>query len=121
MTKSCSNSNPSKRSCAGTHCSRHQKHVVSGTCGQPSFPLGRTPSLSELRGLPTALFACFVGTMGPLDSPAAYMSGYDSQVFPDRPRPFGEGVAGVSRFSHMEFPRMLRVSDSAASTSNWRF
>ena len=29
--------------------------------------------------------------MGLLDLPAAYMSGYDSMVFPDRPRPLGRG------------------------------
>ena len=65
--------------------------IVSGTCGRPPCPLGRTPSLHGLRGLPTALFARFVGTMDPLDSPAAYMSGFDAPVFPDRPRPLGRG------------------------------
>src|SRR5262249_44166374 len=35
--------------------------------------------------------------------------------FPDRPAPTGTGVPEVSRFSGKELPRMLRVSDSAAS------
>ncbi len=33
----------------------------------------------------------------------------------------GRGTAGVSRFSRMEFPRMLRVSDSAASSDGSRW
>ena len=36
-------------------------------------------------------------------------------AFSDRPRLRGVGVSRVSRFPCIEFPRMLRVSDSAAS------
>ena len=65
--------------------------------------------------------ASFAGTMGPSDSPATYASDVRQFAFSDRPSPpSAEGVAGVSRFSRMEFPRMLRVCDSAASKGNSR-
>ena len=42
-------------------------------------------------------------------------------AFSDRPRLYsGEGVSRVSRFPCIEFPRMRRVSDSAASTGDLR-
>ena len=51
------------------------------------------------------------------DFPTAYTSGLWPQTFPDRPagalRSLPTGAAGISRFSCMELPRMLRVFDSA--------
>jgi hypothetical protein len=53
--------------------------------------------------------------MGPSDSPATYMSGVQRLAFPNRPPPpSDEGVAWVSRFSRVEYPRVLGVCDSAA-------
>ena len=66
------------------------------------------------------LFGSFLGTMGLSDFPAACMSGLWPQALPDRPvdglRP-AAGATGISRFSGMELPRMLRVSDSAGRMS----
>jgi len=55
------------------------------------------------------------------DFPAAYASGLRPQAFPVRPagglRLPPTGTAGISRFSGMERPRMLRVFDSAGPMS----
>ena len=62
-----------------------------------------------------ALFARFVGTMRPSDSPQTCMSTLRPLAFFDRPTPSWVGVCRASRFSRMEFPHMPRVSDSAVS------
>ena len=81
-----------------------------------SFP-PRTPPPPRV----VTLFARFVGTTSTSDSPATCMSGSDVLAFPDRSAPpSGAGAAGVSRFSRMEFPRMCRVFDSAASKGSSR-
>ena len=92
------------------------------------FPLvDPLPSTDSAAAVRPALFARFAGTMGPSDSLKTCMSDVRRQTFSDRP-PLpttlrvvrGVGVSRVSRFSRMEFPRMLRVSDSAASVNNSR-
>ena len=81
------------------------------------FPLvGPLPSTDSAAAFGPALFARFSGTMGPSDSLETCMSGVRQDAFPDRPAPGRVGVSRVSRFPCMEFPRMRRVSDSAAST-----
>src|SRR4029453_14972947 len=71
-----------------------------------SFPL-RTPPPNAYA---SALFARFVGTMRPSDSPQTCMSTLRLFAFFDRPTPSCVGVCGASRFSRMEFPHMPRVS-----------
>ena len=67
------------------------------------------------------LFARFVGTMRPSDSPQTYMSTLRLFAFFDRPTlPSSAGVCRVSRFSRMELPHMPRVSDSAVSKDRSR-
>jgi hypothetical protein len=86
-----------------------------------AFPLvDPLPSTSSVAEGP-ALFARFLGTMGPSDSLKTCMSEVRQQAFSDRPLPpSGEGVSRVSRFPCVEFPHMLRVSDSAAPVDNSR-
>ena len=57
-----------------------------------------------------ALFGPFSGTMPMSDSSEACMSGLQPQVFPDRPAVHPPaGASEVSRFSNIEYLRMLRV------------
>ena len=88
---------------------------VGGGLPSPPFRLrsGFTvPPCPPTSPLP-ALFGTFPGTTPMSDSPAAYTSGLRPQAFPDRPAgPRLAGASGVSRFSCMECPRMLRVFDS---------
>jgi hypothetical protein len=86
-----------------------------------SFPLvDPLPSTDSAAAIGLALFARFSGTMGPSDSLRTCMSGVRLDAFPDRPASCGAGVSRVSRFPCIEFPRMHRVSDSAASISGLR-
>ncbi len=68
-----------------------------------------------------ALFARFLGTMGPSDSLETCMSVVRQEAFSDRPSPpLDEGISRVSRFPRIELPHMLRFFDSAASAGNLR-
>src|SRR5439155_335992 len=62
------------------------------------------------------LFGHFVGTTRPSDSPSTCMLAVGLKAFANRPAASAPaGVAGVSRFSRVEFPCMPGVSDCAAS------
>ena len=75
---------------------------------------------SAVAGWPT-LFARFVGTTRSSDSSKTFTPDVRLCAFSGRPSSVTrEGVFEVSRFSRMEFPRMLRVSDSAASPDDSR-
>ena len=83
--------------------------------------VGRLPSSAN--GFPL-LFGHFVGTVRPSDSPATCMLDFWFMTFSNRPaHEVVTGVAGVSRFSGVEFPCMLGFSDCAESSGNsrWRF
>ena len=87
------------------------------------FPLaGLLPSAdSDANAYASTLFARFVGTMRPSDSPQTCMSKLRLLAFFDRPAlPSSVGVCRASRFSRMEFPHMPRVSDSAVSKDSSR-
>src|SRR5262249_26516245 len=92
-------------------CVRHE-------CACGAFPLvDLLPSAdSAANASAPALFARFVGTMRPSDSPQTCMSTLRPLAFFDRPTLDGSvGVCRASRFSRMELPYMPRVSDSAVS------
>src|SRR5258705_89900 len=85
--------------------------------------VGRLPSMPSANGFPL-LFGHFVGTVRPSDSPATCMLDFWFMTFSNRPaHEIVTGVAGVSRFSRMEFPCMLGVSDCAEpfGSLRWRF
>src|SRR3989442_9115185 len=85
--------------------------------------VGRLPSMPSANGFPR-LFGHFVGTVRPSDSPSTCMLDFWFMTFSNRPvHEIVTGVAGASRFSRMEFPCMLGVSDCAESfeSSRWRF
>jgi hypothetical protein len=68
---------------------------------------------SAVAAWPT-LFVRFAGTRSS-DSSKTFTPDVRLDAFTGRPSPVtGEGVVEVSRFAHMEFPRVLRVIDSAA-------
>ncbi len=70
------------------------------------------------------LFGHFVGTVRPSDSPSTCMLDFWFMTFSNRPAyEIVTGVAGVSRFSRVEFPCMLGFSDCAEpfGSSRWRF
>ena len=99
-------------------CDSHPRLWVRHECACGAFPLvDLLPSAnSAANPYPSALFARFVGTMRPSDSPQTCMSTLRLLAFFDRPTPPScVGVCRASRFSHMEFPHMPRVSDSAVS------
>ena len=75
------------------------------------------PSTASAAGCPT-LFGSFVGTMGLSDFPCPCIAGMRSLTFPARTRVSSLAEHGISRFSRMEFPHMLRVSDCAGSGRN---
>ena len=79
------------------------------------FPLvGPLPSSTSANGSGPSLFGGFSGTMGPSDFPSACMSDVWLLAFSDRPiAPTAVGADGTSRFPCREFPRILRVFDSA--------
>ena len=82
-------------------------------------PLPSTTSAADC----SALFGSFVGSMGLSDSPRPCIAGVRPTAFPARPSgPSPEGGHGVSRFSRMEFPHVLEVSDRAGSPAHspWR-
>jgi hypothetical protein len=81
------------------------------------LPLGRTPFLDRLRLRESHphLFACVVGTMGSSDFPTTYTSVVPPVAFTDRCDSLESQVVGISRFSRLEFPDMLRFYDSAVS------
>ena len=58
--------------------------------------------------------------MGSSDSLETCVSGVRQDAFPDRPAPGRVGVSRVSRFPCMEFSRVRRVFDSAASRGGLR-
>src|ERR1700687_1224250 len=85
--------------------------------------VGRLPSAPSANGFPL-LFGHFVGTVRPSDSPSTCMLDFWFMTFSNRPaHEIVTGVAGVSRFSRLEFPCMLGFSDCAESSGNsrWRF
>src|SRR5260370_31161169 len=85
--------------------------------------VGRLPSMPSANGFPL-LFGHFVGTVRPSDSPSTCMLDFWFMTFSNRPaHEIVTGVAGVSRFSRMEFPCMLGVSDCAEpfGSLRWRF
>src|SRR5882762_3365584 len=72
--------------------------------------VGRLHSMPSANGFPL-LFGHFVGTVRPSDSPSTCMLDFWFMTFSNRPaHEIVTGVAGVSRFSRMEFPCMLGVS-----------
>ena len=81
-----------------------------------TFPLvDPLPSTDSATATGPVLFARFVGTTGSSDSLETCMSAYGFWGL-RRPSRFPKvvGISEVSRFSHMEFPSMHRVCDSAA-------
>jgi hypothetical protein len=98
-------------------CDSHRRECA---CG--AFPLVDLLSSADsaANAYTPALFARFVGTMRPSDSPQTCMSTVRLLTFFDRPTPSRLGVCGASRFSRMEFPHMPRVSDSAVSKDRSR-
>src|SRR5258707_2283528 len=85
--------------------------------------VGRLPSMPSANGFPL-LFGHFVGTVRPSDSPSTCMLDFWFMTFSNRPAyEIVTGVAGVSRFSRVEFPCMLGFSACAEpfGSSRWRF
>ena len=77
---------------------------------------GRLPSMPSADGCPP-LFGHYIGTTQPSDSPPACMLDFRLMTFSNRAAAiFAPGANGVSRFSRMEFPCMLGVSDCAESS-----
>src|SRR4029453_630424 len=104
-------------------CDSHPRLCVRRKCACGAFPLvDLLPSAdSAAKPYPPTLFARFVGTMRPSDSPQTCMSTLRPLAFFDRPTlPFSVGVCRVSRFSRMEFPHIPRASDSAVSKDSSR-
>src|SRR4029453_4832970 len=103
-------------------CDSHPRLCVRRKCACGAFPLvALLPSAdSAANAYTSALFARFVGTMRPSDSPQTFMSTLRLLAFFDRPTPSGVGVCRASRFSRMEFSHMPRVSDSAVSKDRSR-
>src|SRR2546423_8994852 len=80
------------------------------------------PSMRSAGGFPR-LFGHFVGTTQPSDSPPACMLDSWLMAFSNRPAALSAmGTDGASRFSRVEFPCMLGVSDCAESLEclRWR-
>ena len=101
------------------HAFRGSESAASKTC--VSFPLvDPLPSTGSAAANGPALFARFFGTTRPSDSLETCASAVRLKAFSDRPPPCGVGVSRVSRFPCIEFPHMLRVSDSAASMFDLR-
>src|SRR5918993_2878797 len=105
-------------------CDLHPRLCVRRKCACGAFPLvGLLPSADSAANAYCAstLFARFVGTMKPSDSPQTYMSKLRLLAFFDRPTlPSSAGVCSACRFSRMEFPHMPKVSDSAVSKDSSR-
>src|SRR4029434_7966715 len=103
-------------------CDSHPRLCVRHECACGAFPLvALLPSAdSAASASASALFARFVGTMRPSDSPQTCMSTLRLLAFFDRPTPSNVGACRASRFSPMEFPHMPRVSDSAVSKDRSR-
>ncbi len=83
---------------------------------QPSLPFGDLLSSTGSATAVTALFARLVGTTKSSDFPSAFTPAVPSERFSDRPRGrpgTTRGTDGISRFSRLEFPDMLRFYDSA--------
>ena len=75
--------------------------------------------MNSATGVPV-LFAHFVGTTKSSDCPETFMSAVPPEAFSDRSQRSKNvlwEISGLSRFSRLEFLRMLRFSDSAVSTS----
>jgi hypothetical protein len=86
-----------------------------------TFPLvDPLPSTDSATAIGPALFARFVGTTRSSDSSDTCMSAVRLGLRRPSRDPVAAGVSEVSRFSRMEFPRMLRVSDSAALSDDSR-
>src|SRR5215510_3015269 len=101
-----------------TSVTRFPRLCVRYECACGAFPLvALLPSAdSAANASAPALFARFVGTMRPSDSPQTCMSTLRPLAFFDRPTLDGSvGVCRASRFPRMELPHMPRVSDSAVS------
>src|SRR5688572_17960010 len=84
--------------------------------------VGCLPSAPSADGGPP-LFGHFVGTTQPSDSPPTYVLDFWLMAFSNRPAAsLATGTDGVSRFSRVEFPCMLGVSDCAESSGclRWR-
>ena len=97
-------------------CVRRETH-------RQTFPLvDPLPSTDSASANGPVLFARFVGTTGSSDSSETCMSAYGLRLRRPSRVPKDAGVSEVSRFSHMEFPSMHRVFDSAAlqDGSRWR-
>ena len=105
-------------------CDSHPRLCVRHECACGAFPLVDLLSSADSAAnasCASALFARFVGTMRPSDSPQTCMSTLRLLAFFDRPTPPScVGVCRASRFSRMEFPHMPRVSDSAVSKDRSR-
>ena len=93
----------------GRHGVRHEAYCTTLPSGGP---LSSTDSAT---GVPV-LFARFVGTMEPSDSPATCMSDVWRLAFSDRSASKETDVAGVSRLPCEKFPTVLVVLDSVGET-----
>jgi hypothetical protein len=84
--------------------------------------VGSLSSADSAEGSAPSLFVGFAGTTDPSDCPATCTSALPPKAFADRSVSRDSDFAGLSRFSRLEFPRMLRVFDSAADarTLPWR-
>ncbi len=77
------------------------------------LPFGDSLSSTDSATAVAALFARVDGTTKSSDFPSAYMLAVSSVRFTNLPRLRSRGADGISRFSHLEFPYMHQVFDSA--------
>ena len=78
-----------------------------------SLPFGDLLSSTGSATAVAALFARFVGTTRSSDFPTACMPAVPPGAFSGRSESCDLEAMGISRFSHLEFPDMLRFYDSA--------
>jgi hypothetical protein len=96
------------------------QRVVLAAPGAMFSLAGCLPSGRSADGCPS-LFAPFVGTMRPSDSPPTCALDFELMPFSSQPAVGAvTGVGGVSRFSRVEFPGMPGVSDCAESAAGSR-
>jgi len=92
-----------------------------GCVALPVFPLARPLSSGASAAGCPALFGAFAGSTGLSDSPRLCISGFGRWPSLSVPPLIGwSGSRGVSRFSRMEVPYVLRFFDRAGSAGDSR-
>ena len=81
--------------------------------GRAILLFGDSLSSTDSATAVAALFARVAGTMKSSDFPSAYMSAVPPEAFADRSNSKELETVGISRFSRLKFPDMLRFYDSA--------